>query len=475
MNIFEKLKERGFDTVPKSFYDIIGVWKSWYDGDVKDFHRYKVYNGSTHISCRRYTMGMAKKVSEDWANLLMNEKVKITLEGQKEQDFFDSVCEENSFRVKSSEMQEMKAALGTAAYVPRITGVSIDPASGELSRASGKIRLDYCTAENIFPLAWENGKVTECAFASRKTVKNEQYVYLQVHHFGSDGKYIIDNVLYRDNSGSLSEVTLADVPGFQNVPATIYTGSDKRQFAIDKLNIVNNVDASLPMGIAVFANAIDQLKGVDIAYDSYVNEFVLGKKRIMVKPQATRDLDGNPYFDPNDTIYYVLPEDTSNSGSIVDPVDMNLRTAEHNAGMQDMLNVLSSKCGFGENHYRYNQGSIATATQVVSENSSMFRTIKKHEIILEDVLKELCRIILRLGNTYLHAGLNENVEISIDFDDSIIEDKQVEFARDMQMLSAGIINPYEFRMKWMNEDEATAKAALPGMEDMTTEKQDEVE
>ena len=37
------------------------------------------------------------------------------------------------------------------------------------------------------------------------------------------------------------------------------------------------------------------------------------------------------------------------------------------------------------------------------------------------------------------------------------------------------MNDWEFRMKWMNEDEATAKAALPKMQDMTTEGQEEVE
>lgn len=30
-------------------------------------------------------------------------------------------------------------------------------------------------------------------------------------------------------------------------------------------------------------------------------------------------------------------------------------------------------------------------------------------------------------------------------------------------------------MRWMNEDEATAKAALPKMQDMTAERQQEVE
>lgn len=136
---------------------------------------------------------------------------------------------------------------------------------------------------------------------------------------------------------------------------------------------------------------------------------------------------------------------------------------------------MSSKCGFGENHYRFDSGSIATATQVISENSTLFRTIKKHEIILESALVELCRILLRLGNSAMNAGLNEDVEISVDFDDSIIEDKAADFARDMQLLSAGILNDWEFRAKWLNEDEETAKAALPKMADMATEAQDEVE
>lgn len=254
----------------------------------------------------------------------------------------------------------------------------------------------------------------------------------------------------------------------------VHTNSDRRQFVIDRPNISNNFDHSIPLGISVFANAIDVLKGVDVAYDSYVNEFILGKKRIMVRPSATNYLDGEPVFDSDDLVFYVLPEDIQD-GAVITPIDMTLRTQEHNTGIQDQLNLLSGKCGFGENHYRFDQGGVATATQVISENSTMFRTIKKHEIILEQVLIELCRIILRLGNTAMNAGLNEDVEISIDFDDSIIEDKQSDFARDLQLLNAGIMNDWEFRAKWMNEDDETAKKMLPKMEDMTTEGENEIE
>ena len=470
MNIFQKLKELGFDTVPNDFYtQNIDKWQQWYEGKVNKFHTYKVYNGSSYVTCQRYSTGMAKKVAEDWANLLMNEKVSITLEGEAEQAFFDEVCKANNFAVKCNEMQEKKAALGTGAYVFSVSGVPVNEESGVLEGNGESIHIDYVAAQDIIPLSWDNGIVTECAFAIEKTIKAKKYVYCQIHHL-VNGQYDIENHLYAKDNEQLSEAEMKDVEGFEHVSPTVHTGSDKPQFVIDRLNIANNSSLDNPMGISVFANAIDQLRGVDVAYDSYVNEFILGKKRIMVKPSAMKDMDGNMAFDANDVTFYVMPED-AHDDSVIHEIDLTLRTEAHKTGIQDMLNMLSTKCGFGEGHYKFENGAIATATQIVSENSTLFRTIKKHEIILENVLIDIARIILRLGNAYLGQSLNEDVEISIDFDDSIIEDKGTEFQRDVQMLSMGIIQPYEFRMKWMNEDEETAKAALPQMEQLV---QDEV-
>lgn len=466
MTIFEKLKEMGYDTVPESFYSNINVWHTWYLGDVKKFHTYKVHNGTKVVKCRRHTMGMANKVAADWANLLMNERVAITLEGNKEQEFFDAVCEAANFDVKANEMQEMKCALGTAAYVVTVTNAAVDINNGELDAENASIRIDYVTAPNIYPLSWDNKGVIDCAFASEKVIGNKKYLYMAIHK-KVNGTYDIENHIFINQNGNLREVPLSEVKGYENIPAVIHTGMADRMFVIDRPNIVNNVDYTLPMGISVYANAIDQLKGVDVAYDSYVNEFILGKKRIMVKPGAAEDIDGNPAFDSSDVTFYVLPEDASD-GDVIKEIDMSLRTTEHNTGIQDMLNALSTKCGFGERHYKFENGSVATATQIVSENSTLFRTIKKHEIVLESVLTELCRIILRVGNHFLGAGLNEDVEISIDFDDSIIEDEETDFNRDARMVQMGVLNAWEFRAKWMNEDEETAKAAMPGMDTLVS-------
>lgn len=471
--VIQKLKEIGYSTIPESFYSYVDLWKSWYVGKVKGFHSYRRYNGHAWTKCDRASLGMGKKVCEDWANLLMNEKVHIALEGEKEQEFIDRILAENNFEVKANEMQELKTALGTVAYIPRVVGQEVNNGKAILGVASG-IALDYVTIEDIYPLAWQNGVISECAFTSVLTRDGHDYLYMQIHRKGNDGLYIIENRIFRYENEVLADEQLTNVNGFERIPPVVHTGSDKRQFVIDRPNIANNINYLLPVGISVYANAIDALRGVDCAYDCYINEFENGPMMMMVKMPATKYEDGEPTLDDHDRRFYLLPEDTQ-QGNVVDTVSPTLRTSELNVGLQDQLNILSSKCGFGETYYRFNGGSVATATQVISENSTMFRTIKKHEIILESVLVELCRILLRLANTAMNAGLNEDVEITIDFDDSIIEDKQSDFNRDLQMLSAGIMNDYEARMKWFNEDEATAKAALPKVQDMSLEDEDETE
>lgn len=465
--IASKLRELGYKTVPEAFYKNIATWRSWYEGDVKAFHHYQVFNGQKYVDCTKCTAGMAKKAAENWADLLMNEKVVITLEDKKAQEFWDDFCKANNFTRMANMYEELTFALGTTAEVVRVSGLTVND-DGEQEDAAKELKLDFVMADGIFPLSWENGLVTECAFATNRVVKNNKYVYLQIHALADDGTYDIKNYLFENNNGAMNQLDLASVDGFKNVPEIFHTHSDKKLFVINTPNMVNTIDPTLPLGISVYANAIDQLKNCDNIFDSFNSEFMLGRKRIMVKPEATKGLNGEPLFDSNDLVFYIMPEDSQN-GSTIQEIQSTLRITEHNTGMQMALNMLALKCGFGDNHWKFDAGNITTATQVISANSDMYRTIKKHEIILEEVLMELVHIVLRMGNTFMGQSLNEDVEISIDFDDSIIEDEATDFARDLQLLTAGIINPYEVRMKWLNEDEETAKENLPKMEDMLEE------
>lgn len=465
MTIFEYLRKKGIETADASFYRKIGDWKCWYNGNVPRHSTYYIYTGQgSKVKRRRKTLGMAKKLCEDIADLLINEKVEIVISDKATEAFVIQVLNDNNFWVLGNDYQERMAYTGTIAFVPYMYDAETD-ANGNL--LSGRIGIDYVSAGNIFPVSWNNDQITEVLFAFPKTIERKKYIHLQHHKKNAQGLYVIENSVVERGSNGESWTDLTpeqwhQLKPFENLVPMMETGSDKPQYVIQRLNIVNNADEdeSNPMGVAIFANAIDVLRSLDVKYDSYSNEFELGRKRIFVAPEMLRNNDGSDAFDPEDTVFYKLPDDYADkdqSAGMIHEVDLSLRVEQHSKAINDDLNYLSLKCGFGSNHYRFEGGQVKTATEVISENSDMYRRLQKHEIILEQVLTELVRIIIRMGNA-LGAGINEDVDIDIKFDDSIIEDKQAERSADRQDVSMGAMPLWEYRMKWYNEDEATAKA-----------------
>lgn len=459
MHVISYLQEKGYMAVDDSFYNEIKLWGSWHRGKVDKFHSYKAYNGVKHITRKRFSLQMAEKVCSDLADLLMNEKVSIVIDDTKTDTFVQGVLDDNQFSVKANEMQASKAALGTVAYVPYMAGVKVDTKTGKAK--GGKIRINYITGDHIYPLSWDNGEITECAFGAAKRQGKKEYLYLQIHRLSESG-YVIENRLFETTNGKFTETSLKEHRQLRNLAPQVTTGSDKRQFVIDRPNILNNVDKDNPMGIAIYANSLDILQALDITYDSYVREFILGKKRIFVRPEMATGIDEDVTgFDLNDETFYLLPEDDS-PDTLLREVDMNLRAEEHEKAINNHLSLLSAKVGFGREHYKFEKGGLRTATEVVATNNDLYRTACKHEIILEDAIKELAGVIIRLGNIFLGAGLKEDCKITVNFDDSIIEDTQSEFQRDLLLVNAGAMKTEELRAKYMNEDLEAAKKNLAG-------------
>lgn len=458
VNVIKFLGSKGFNTVVGEFYGYINLWERWYKSDVFKFHNYRIYNGTNHINCRLFALGMAKNVCEDIADLLMNEKVSMVVNDDAADKFVESIFNSNNAYTLLNQYQEKKSYSGTTAYVPYLDGIEVDE-NGVIIPGTGTVKINFFEAQDIYPLSWHNGIITECAFVNEKIIKKKPYSHIQIHTL-QNGQYVIENKVVSGKNGEMTQEQWQSIEQFASLVERTETGSATKQFVIDKLNIVNNVDTDNPMGIALFANAIDQIKGSDIIYDSYINEFKLGKKRIFVAPQMMNTNEfGDKTFDVNDVVFYQLPEDSLKEKPIVE-VNMDIRSEDHNRGINDALSMVSLKCGFGTKRYVFENGSITTATQVISEDSDMFRTLKKHEIILNDVLVELITIILELG-VVIGAVQSQEYDIAITFDDSIIEDKETERQRDREDVAMGAMSMTEYRMKWYGEDEATATKKLP--------------
>lgn len=436
--ITQYLSGKGYDCVQDDFYHEIDLWQKWYRGKVPAIHNYWQYNGKRKLRRARKSLGMAKTVAEDWANLALNEKVGITVGRKNAEKRIWEVLNANQFRVRGNQLLEQAFALGTGAFVERKEG--------------DQIKIDYIRAGMIYPLAWDNLRITQCAFASERTTQRENQVYLNIHRL-ERGFYVIENHLFRRNGSALTEIDLPD-----GVEAEVRTGSATPRFQIIKPNIVNNRAPDCPLGISIYANALDQLEGADLVYDSYLNEFRLGKKRITVPltmAQMVLEEDGStqPVFDDNDTEFFAIPFAEKGENKIQEH-NMELRYQAHEAGVQTSLNMISFKCGMGKDRYNFQDGQVKTATEVVSEKSDLFQNLKKHELLLEDTLIGLTHAVAEL------LGLAGDMEVTINFDDSIIEDTGAEKAQFLQEVRDGIRQKWEYRVRFLGENEAKAKAMV---------------
>ena len=422
------------------------LWYQYYQGNVKDFHHYLEYNGIKDIKCTRKTLNMPKKICEDWANLLLNEKTDVVVGNDEQQQELDKLLNSVNFWVKGNEGIEKSFALGKGALVQ-----SVDE--------DGNPHLQFVNGLKIYPITIEHGKITECAFVnsgSRETI-------IQIHTKSEQGNYDINTLIYEKQQN-----TMADDIGSLVQHLTLNTGSNLPWYQIIKPNIANNIDINSPLGISIYANALDNLKGVDLAYDGFCEEMRLGRARIFVNKELTRyDENGQtPTFDNEEVGFYYGGEADGN----VKPFEFyspTLRVENYFNGINNSLNLLSAKVGFGENHYRFDSGGISTATQIISENSEMFRTLKKHEILLNDVIIEACKVLMYINNTFSNNvfkfDMNANIEVK--FDDSIIEDKETMKMTDRQDVSMGVMSKLEYRMKWFNEDEETAKQKIASIDE----------
>lgn len=306
-------REYGFSVDCDDYYRAVEEWNRWYSGTDESFHKVVINNGISVCEREMYRLYMAKKVAEDWANLLMNEKTRINLSHKHSaavlmgEDGNGGILGENDFKSNINRLVEQTFALGSGAAVCYLENANIDPDGNLEYSPEAKIRIDWLSAGNIIPLSWQQDRLLEAAFISDVVFQGERFSYLQVHRL-ENGKYVINSHFFKENEFSLKEVSLPS-----GTAKTVRTGNSVPWFTLFKPNIVNNLFPELPMGISVFAGCRDILKGIDLCYDSLNMEFYLGKKMVFLrKDLLSEDSEGYLYApqDSNKQLFMYVGDKT---------------------------------------------------------------------------------------------------------------------------------------------------------------------
>lgn len=433
--------------------DKIDIWNGWYRGQVDNFHNYKIYNGTRDIAMTKKSMQAAKRVCEDWASLLINEKIQI-ITSSKAQPKLDEILTKYDFQAKENKAVEIGFALSMSALVIDISGdveVSNDPNKPSIMNPK-KLEINVLSAKKIIPITIENNQITECAFV----VENAQSTEICAHLISEQGTYQIVRMSQNNKTGIIQQ-------------SIIETASNTPLYQIVFPNIVNNLDVDSPYPISIFANAIDTLEAIDNKYDSYNNEFLYGRKRVYISAELSKvdPLTGeiSKTFDPYDPIVNFLPQATNKDGTkqtLVETSTDQLRAEAHNMAIQDELNYLAQKVGLGNEYYRLEKGRVMTATQVISEKSDTFRNKRRHELPIRRSLLQFVATLMDFENRVYGVRFSESdmKELKVVFDDSIIEDTESQKESSRKDVLNGILSPIEYRVEFYGEDEETATANI---------------
>ena len=433
------LKSKNVNVIDEDIQNKLDVWEQWYKGKVDKFHDYKVYQGKKKLKQERKTLNMALRVCQRWADLLLNEKVEINIEDEYTNEVAQKLLKQVNFYVKGNNLVERSFALGKGFFIQYWDGE--------------KTNQKYISQEYFYPISFENGKLTECGFSSEKVIDNKKYIYLETHTLNDKKQYVIDNFLLQMQDKELVEVD-SQFYLDHKIEQKIETGRTEPLFQAIGPNVANRDNFDSAFGTSVFSGAVDIFKTTDVIYDGYFKEFLLGKKRIFVpdgvsnlnyiQNSTTGETESVQVFDPNDEVFYRLPEFEDGSQPIIES-NMDLRVDAYDKGLQTQLNLISQQCGFGDSGFTWEKGNVSTATQIISENSEMYRTLKKHELLFKPSIIDMVKGLLYIESTFAgDKGIKLDVDVTVDFDDSIIEDKAEIKRQALLELNVGLIDPIQY-------------------------------
>lgn len=404
-------------------------WRAIYKG-CPDWLEYKFPTLRGKLQARtRKTMRPAKLVCSELAGLVWAERPQITAS----EPVLDALKATGFWRVVQKET-EVYMALG---------GVAL-----KLYVDADKIGLDFVQADRFIPVSWDANGVHEADFIDRRVIGGKQYCRIERHRKDGEWYKIISEGYELSGNNlvpcSLSIFGIEEPETFSPVKLFCYIGNPE----------ANNHDTDSPLGISIFENAKDTLESLDIAFDALQSEIVLGKKRIIVPARSLRYVVNSEtgkmekYFDPSDEVFQAFDTEDKENLKITDNT-VELRIEEIKQAIQVLLNILAVQVGMSPGSLSFDGVSMKTATEVISENSKTFKTKQSFENALGDGIISICDSIAGL------LGLAPGA--SIEWDDSVIEDRNSKTAYIHSRLTGGTIERWRAIAELDGVDEAEAR------------------
>lgn len=329
--------------------------------------------------------------------------------------------------------------------------------------------IDMVTPDRFAVTDQSNGQITGIVFHSREISGNGKQYYnrLEYHRWDDNGAYLISNRCYvadtPTDKGKLIPIDKTPWAGLSEEIAVEHI--DRPLFGVLKMPHANNVDIDSPLGMPVFADAIEEFKDLDIAYSRNAEE-IYNSERITLVDDRLISKSGQPVRGKSEIELprYVKKVFGNDVKEFYEEINPQLNTDTRLSGINALLSQIGYKCGFSNGYFVFNESTgIQTATGVEAEQQRTIQLVKDVRDKLESCLDGLIYALNAFADLYDLAPLGE-YEVTYDFGD-ITYNREEDKARWYGYVTAGKIPFWYYLVKFegLTEDGARAleKEAQP--------------
>lgn len=319
-----------------------------------------------------------------------------------------------------------------------------------------ELKVDFIQGDSFFPTEFdESGNILGAVFVQSIAGKGEYFTRLERHRKTKDGYEISNRAFKSKSSGVLgSEIPIGEVPWWRDMAENVVIANvDKPLFGYFRPAAANTIDPSSPIGVSVFANAVNLIEDANRQYERLIWEFESGERALIANSMAFKhDREGRPKL-PDKRLYRTLDVEDIDFFREWSP---QLRGVDIADGLDKIFRRIEFNCGFAYGTLSNIDGRDRTAEEIRSSKQRSYATISDNQKALKNALTDAVYAMDVWCTLYNLAPMGE-FSVSFEFDDSVAADRKTEFEEKCIMLDKGVMQPWEIRMWYFGEDEETAK------------------
>lgn len=333
--------------------------------------------------------------------------------------------------------------------------------------SAGKLQYEALPLGNYLPTRYDFDGTLTGALIFKQIIDGKKHYLLVEQHVYKDGDHSVECALYRNDFGTMRKVSLTDCPQTADITPAYTWQHVKQPMIIEFRNhSTNKIDGS-NVPVAIIAGAENLIRDADEQYERMNWEQKGGELRVF----ADRDMFEKRVIRSGGTVgvkmtgslnrlVTMIDGDGSADGKKIIEHAPTLRTAAQNEMFQQILRRIELTCNIGKGTISDMESVQQTATQYSGGRQELYAIIDRIEDEIEVKYQQCANVFAYMAAAY---GLGSNdSHITVTWNDDATRKDAVQAKQlEMQEISVGIRDKWEYRRDFFGEDEITAKANVP--------------